>query len=354
MKRIVLTGGGTAGHVTPNIALLSKLKEKNYDIHYIGSYHGMEKDLITQLDIPYHGISSGKLRRYFSLQNFTDPFRVIKGFGEASRLIRHLKPDVIFSKGGFVTVPVVVAGKLNRVPTIIHESDMTIGLANTISMPFSTKVCCNFPATAQILKNKAVLTGQPIREELLVGDRDKALAFTGLSSENPTLLVVGGSSGAVSVNNAVRRALPSLTKEFQIIHICGKGKIDSSLNNFDNYIQYEYIQDELPHLFALADVVVSRAGANAICEFLALNLPNLLIPLPLSASRGDQLLNAHSFEEQGFSRVLEEEFLTPERLVEVLQSLYQQRHTYIQAMQASAQKNAVDTITTLIDELATK
>ena len=173
MKRIILTGGGTAGHVTPNIALLPRLKELGYDIHYIGSYTGIEKELIEQFHIPYHGISSGKLRRYFSMQNFTDPFRVLKGFGEANRLIKTLKPDVIFSKGGFVSVPVVLAGKKCHVPTIIHESDMTPGLANKLSIPSATKVCCNFPETLKYLPaDKAVLTGSPIRRELLKGNKE--------------------------------------------------------------------------------------------------------------------------------------------------------------------------------------
>ena len=186
MKRIILTGGGTAGHVTPNIALLPRLKELQYDIHYIGSYNGIEKELIEQFGIPYHGISSGKLRRYFSVQNFTDPFRVLKGFGEAQKLIKLLKPDVIFSKGGFVSVPVVMAGKKCKVPVIIHESDMTPGLANKLSIPSAVKVCCNFPETVELLPaDKAVLTGSPIRQELLEGDAEKARNFTGLLPKSP-------------------------------------------------------------------------------------------------------------------------------------------------------------------------
>ena len=169
MKRIILTGGGTAGHVTPNIALIPKLRELGYDIQYIGSYNGIEKELIEPFGIPYHGISSGKLRRYFSLQNFTDPFRVLKGLSEAKKLIRELKPDIIFSKGGFVSVPIVLAGKKNKVPVIIHESDMTPGLANKLAIPSATKVCCNFPETMNYLPaEKAVLTGSPIRQELLI------------------------------------------------------------------------------------------------------------------------------------------------------------------------------------------
>ena len=310
MKRIILTGGGTAGHVTPNIALLPRLKELGYDIHYIGSYTGIEKDLIKQFEIPYHGISSGKLRRYFSVQNFTDPFRVLKGFREANKLIKELKPDVIFSKGGFVSVPVVMAGKRRHVPTIIHESDMTPGLANKISIPSATKVCCNFPETLEHLpKEKAVLTGSPIRQELLEGSRSAALEFCGLTDDKPVILIIGGSLGSVAVNNAVRSVLPELLKDFHVIHLCGKGKMDDSLKSLKGYVQFEYIQNQLKDLFALTDVVISRAGANAICELLALHKPNLLIPLSANASRGDQILNARSFERQGFSIVLEEEEL---------------------------------------------
>ena len=350
MKRIILTGGGTAGHVTPNIALLPRLRELQYDIHYIGSYNGIEKELIAKQQIPYHGISSGKLRRYFSLKNFTDPFRVLKGFNEANHLIKTLKPDVIFSKGGFVSVPVVIAGKRNHVPVIIHESDMTPGLANRISIPSAYKVCCNFPETLKALpKDKAVLTGSPIRQELLTGDPEKARAFCGFTDNKPVILVIGGSLGATAVNQAVRAILPELLKEFQVIHLCGKGKLDTSLSNLEGYVQFEYIQDELRHLFALSDIVISRAGANAICELLALQKPNILIPLSASASRGDQILNARSFERQGFSEVLEEETLTNELLLKSIRELYENRRQYVTAMQRSAQQSPIETIIQLIE-----
>ncbi len=350
MKRIILTGGGTAGHVTPNIALLPYLKELGYDIHYIGSYTGIEKELIEQFDITYHGISSGKLRRYFSWQNFTDPFRVVKGFGEAKNLIKTLKPDVIFSKGGFVSVPVVMAGKKCNVPTIIHESDMTPGLANRLSIPSATKVCCNFPETLEHLpEEKAVLTGSPIRQELLSGRRERAKELCGFTSDKPVILIVGGSQGSVAVNNAVRAILPELLKAFQVIHLCGKGKIDESLNGLDGYVQFEYIKQELKDLFALTDIVISRAGANAICELLALRKPNLLIPLSINASRGDQILNARSFERQGFSLVLEEEELTNQVLLDAIHSLYEKRDTYISAMKQSSQQDSIQTIIGLIE-----
>ena len=353
MKRIILTGGGTAGHVTPNIALLPRLKELGYDIHYIGSYTGIEKELIEQFGIPYHGISSGKLRRYFSLQNFTDPFRVLKGFGEANKLINSLKPDVIFSKGGFVSVPVVMAGKKCHVPTIIHESDMTPGLANKLSIPSATKVCCNFPETLEHLpKEKAVLTGSPIRQELLSGSKEAALAFCGLTPDKPVILIVGGSLGSVAVNNAVRAILPELLKEFHVIHLCGKGKTDESLKNLKGYVQFEYIKQELKDLFALCDIVISRAGANAICELLALHKPSLLIPLSANASRGDQILNARSFERQGFSVVLEEEELNNQVLLDAIHKLYDKRDAYISAMKQSSQQDSINTIVGLIENAA--
>ena len=296
MKRIILTGGGTAGHVTPNIALLPRLRELQYDIHYIGSYNGMEKQLVEQQGIPYHGISSGKLRRYFSLQNFTDPFRVLKGFSEANRLIKQLKPDVIFSKGGFVSVPVVIAGKKNHVPVIIHESDMTPGLANKLSIPSAAKVCCNFPETVKLLpEGKAVLTGSPIREELFTGKREEGLRLCGFNEDKPVLLVIGGSLGSVAINNAIRNNIDALLEKYQIIHLCGRNNLDESLEGREGYKQFEYVKAELKHYFACANVVVSRAGANAICELLALRKPNILIPLGLEASRGDQILNAESF-----------------------------------------------------------
>ncbi len=353
MKRIILTGGGTAGHVTPNIALLPRLKELQYDIHYIGSYNGMEKELIEQMGIPYHGISSGKLRRYHSWQNFTDPFRVIKGFGEAKRLVKILKPDVIFSKGGFVSVPVVLAGKSRHVPTIIHESDLTPGLANKISIPAASKICCNFPETLDHLPaGKAVLTGSPIRQELLSGNAFKAKEMVGFTSNKPVIMVMGGSLGSVAVNEAVRSILPELLKDFQVIHLCGRGKVDATLSALDGYVQYEYIQDELKDLFALTDIVISRAGANAICELLALHKPNLLIPLSANASRGDQILNARSFERQGYSKVLEEEELSPDLLLKTIRDLYQNKEAYIETMKRSPQQNSIDIIVDLIESLA--
>ena len=349
MKHIVLTGGGTAGHVTPNIALMGRLKEQGYQISYIGSYNGIEKTLIEELGIPYYGISSGKLRRYFDLKNFTDPFRVLKGFSEARKLLKQLKPDVVFSKGGFVTVPVVVAAGRLKIPAIIHESDMTPGLANKLCIPSAVKVCCNFPETkAHLPEGKAVVTGTPIRPELLQGDAAKGRAFTGFTSEKPVIMIIGGSLGAQAVNDAIRRILPELLKDFQVVHLCGKGKRDDSKNDLKGYVQYEYIESELADLFAMADIVISRAGANAICELQALKKPNLLIPLSANASRGDQILNARSFEKQGFSMVLEEEAITDEVLLKAVHDLYDHRETYRAAMENAPGQDSISVICDLI------
>ena len=352
MKKIVLTGGGTAGHVTPNLALVDSLKSAGYEIEYIGSYEGIEKSLASDYGLKYHGIATGKLRRYFDWKNFTDPFRVIKGFFQASKLMKEIKPDIVFSKGGFVSVPVVYAAGRKRIPVIIHESDMTPGLANKLSYKYATKICCNFPETVNELpKEKAVLTGTPIRKELFTGDREAAKKFCGFNDDKPVVMVMGGSLGAVAVNKAVRDNLDSILEYFNVIHLCGKGKLEESLINKPGYVQFEYIKDELKDLFALADIIVSRAGANAICEIVALKKANILIPLPANASRGDQILNAKSFEKQGFSMRLEEDSLVGSVLSDTIMLLHKDKYKYLQAMENSNQTDAVKTITDLINSL---
>lgn len=353
MKKIVLTGGGTAGHVTPNIALIPRLLKEGYEIAYIGSYDGIEKKLISDFTIPYTGISTGKFRRYLDVKNLTDPFRVIKGFGEARKFLKQYKPDVVFSKGGFVSVPVVRAAASLGIPCIIHESDMTPGLANKLCIPVAAKVCCNFPETLKMLPTgKAVLTGSPIREELAKGNKLAGLDLCGFTANKPVILVMGGSLGAANVNKAVREALPGLLEDFQVVHLCGKDKVDNLLLNTPGYKQFEYIKSELKDLFAMTDVVISRAGANAICELLALKKPNILIPLPASSSRGDQILNAKSFEAQGFSIVIDEDDLTKELLVKKVHELYNSRQTYRDAMTKSGQMDSIQSILQLINEAA--
>lgn len=354
MKKIVLTGGGTAGHVTPNIALLPKLRELGYEIHYIGSYEGIEKKLIADFDVPYYGISTGKLRRYFDVKNFSDPFRVIKGFSQAKKLLKEINPDVIFSKGGFVSVPVVRAAASLKIPCIIHESDMTPGLANKLCIPVADKICCNFPETLQNLPaDKAVLTGSPIRSELAQGNKIAGLDLCGFTANMPVIMVIGGSLGAANVNKAVREALPQLLKDFQVVHLCGQGKVDNLLLTTKGYKQFEYVKSELKDLFAMSDIVISRAGANAICEILALKKPNLLIPL-VAGSRGDQVLNAKSFASQGFSMLLEEDDIEGDILTEKIHELYFTRQNYIDAMEKSDQLGAIDKIVGLIEQTVQK
>ena len=355
MKKIVLTGGGTAGHVTPNIALLPALSRAGYEISYMGSYDGIEKKLIADFAIPYTGISTGKLRRYLDIKNLTDPFRVLKGFAEARKYLKEYRPDVVFSKGGFVSVPVVRAAAALGIPCIIHESDMTPGLANKLCFPVAEKICCNFPETMQMLpEGKAVLTGSPIRAELAQGNKIAGLDMCGFTANKPVIMVIGGSLGAANVNKAVRDSLPWLLEDFQVVHLCGKDKIDNLLLATPGYKQFEYIKTELKDLFAMADIVISRAGANSICELLALKKPNLLIPLPAASSRGDQLLNAASFEAQGFSIVINEDDLTTELLVTKVQELFCNRQSYHDAMSRSGQMDSIRTIMRLIEEAALK
>jgi UDP-N-acetylglucosamine--N-acetylmuramyl-(pentapeptide) pyrophosphoryl-undecaprenol N-acetylglucosamine transferase len=349
MKRIVLTGGGTAGHVTPLIALLPALTKEDYDIHYIGSYEGIERKLIEEYNIPYYGISSGKLRRYLDPKNFTDPFKVIKGYYEARKTLKMLKPDILFSKGGFVSVPVVMAAKKCRIPVIIHESDMTPGLANKLAIPAARKVCANFPETMKYLPpEKAVLTGTPIRRELFSGNKIKGLNFCGFTANKPVMMIIGGSTGSKAINDIVRGMLPTLLRDFQVIHLCGKGNLDSKLTDTNGYMQFEYIKKELSDLFAATSLVISRAGANAICEILALRIPNILIPLGVKASRGDQILNAESFENQGYSYVLKEEALSVSSLLEAIEAVTLNRQKYIEAMNKSELNNSINTIMDLI------
>ena len=356
MKKIVLTGGGTAGHVTPNMALIPELLKLGYEVHYIGSKNGMEKDLIEGMNIPYYGISTGKLRRYFDLKNFTDPFRILHGFSEAKSLLKKINPDVVFSKGGYVSVPVVYAAHSRKIPAIIHESDMSSGLANRLCIPYAAKICANFPeALATLPEGKSVLTGTPIRKELFEGNKRAGLTFCKLDDSKPVILVMGGSLGAAAVNKAVREALPQLLEKYQVIHLCGKGKLDTSLIGTDGYVQFEYISDELKDLFAAADIVISRAGANAICELVALKKPNILIPLPAAGtSRGDQILNAASFEKQGFSLVLDENKLSSSVLLEAVEKISAEKQTYIDNMAKSSQSDSVNIILGLINEAAGK
>lgn len=336
MKKIVLTGGGTAGHVTPNLALLPFLKEDGWEVVYIGSEKGIERSLVEAEGIPYYSIPTGKLRRYLSKENISDMLRVVKGVTEAKKLMKKLKPDLVFSKGGFVAVPVVLGAKANKIPVIIHESDLTPGLANKITMPWAKTICTTFPETlGHISKKKGVHTGSPIRKELFEGSKERGLEKCGFDGAKPVLLMMGGSLGAVKLNQCLRTELPKLLEKFDVIHLCGKGNLAKDLLHQKGYKQFEYVSAGLADLFAATDLIVSRAGSNSICEFLALKKPHLLIPLSKSASRGDQILNAASFAKQGFARVLPEEEMSPLSFYENIITLYENQGKYIDKMEKS-------------------
>ena len=347
--KIIMTGGGSAGHVTPNIALMPKLRELGFEIKYIGSKNGIENEIIAKEGLPYFKISSGKVRRYFDIKNFTDPLKVIKGVGDALRILGKEKPDVIFSKGGFVTVPVIIAASMKKIPVVSHESDFTPGLANKLAAPFCTKLCVTFPESLKHVKgDNGILTGTPIREELLTGNAEKGAAFCKFEKRKPVLLVIGGSLGSKVINDAIRENLENLLVGFNIIHLCGKNNLDKNLERKEGYLQFEYISGELSDLMAYTDFVVSRAGANAIFELVALKKPHILIPLSAKASRGDQILNANSFKKSGYSMVIEEEELTKDLLESKLKELYRNKNLYIDNMAKSSQGNGIDNIIKVI------
>lgn len=351
MKRIVLTGGGSAGHVTPNLALIPQLIKEGWEIHYIGTRDGIEKDIIPSDKVIYHEIQAGKLRRYFDIKNFSDPFRVLYGMMQAVSIIRKIKPRVIFSKGGFVSVPVAIGGWMNRVPVIIHESDFTPGLANKIAAPFASKICVNFPEGVNSLpRGKTVYTGTPIRPGLLNGNFQRGLDICGFEKDKPVVMVMGGSLGSRNLNKLVREILPRLLKDFQVVHICGKGNLDKSLMGIRGYKQFEYINEEQPHIYKIASLIVSRAGANSIFEILSLKLPNILVPLSTKSSRGDQILNARYFEKMGFSKVLLEEETDSTALYNAIIDLYKNRNGYIENMSKKQVPDGTKEIMKLINK----
>ncbi len=354
LKRIVLTGGGTAGHVTPNLALIPSLLAEGWDVHYVGTADGIERRLVEPLrGVTYHAVLTGKLRRYFDVKNFIDPFKVVAGAGQSVALMLKLKPDLVFAKGGFVSVPVVYGAAMLRIPVLLHESDMTPGLANKLAMPFAKKLLCTFPEAAKLAGEKGLYAGTPLRPELFKGSREKGLKLFGFRDDRPVLMVVGGSSGAQSINRALRQALPGLTAGFQVLHLCGEGNLDTNLEGTADYCQREYLTNDMPHAYAAADVLISRAGSNTLSEILALRKPALLIPYPKTASRGDQILNARSFEARGLARVLYQEDMTPDTLRARVVEVYKNRGSLIDAMEKEPSANGLKNVLKHIREYAT-
>ena len=336
-KTIVLTGGGSAGHVIPNLLLLPDLLADGWDVHYIGSPGGLESSLVRGRGATFHTVTTGKLRRYFDIKNFSDPFRVIAGVVQSAFLLARLHPAVIFSKGGFVAVPVVFGGRLLGIPSVIHESDRTQGLANKICAPFSKKICLSFMGTFDSLpessQKKAVYTGAPVRPELSAGDAAEGLRICGFDGSKPMLLAIGGSQGSESINRIIRSALPELLKSWHVAHICGKGHTDGSLTRLKGYAQFEFAGEELAHLYKACRAAVSRAGSNTIFELLNMAIPSILIPLPIETSRGDQILNATEFERSGYCiKLNEKDAQSAGALTGELDKLETGRDAYIKSM----------------------
>jgi UDP-N-acetylglucosamine--N-acetylmuramyl-(pentapeptide) pyrophosphoryl-undecaprenol N-acetylglucosamine transferase len=334
MKKIIFTGGGSAGHVTVNLALIPYFLKNEWQVAYIGSNMGIEKKIISNRfpNTHYFCISTGKFRRYFSLKNLSDPFRVVKGVLDAFRILKREEPSIIFSKGGFVAVPVVIAAKMLRIPVIIHESDMTPGLANRISISAATKIFTTFSETLEhVPEKKSQYVGAIIRQELFNGNKQTGLLKCGFTNEKSVLLIMGGSLGAKKINEQIRNILPELLTLFQIIHICGEDNIDENLKQ-KGYCQFEYVNEELPDLISTSDVVISRAGSNSIFEFLALKKPMLLIPLSKHASRGDQILNAKAFVRKGYAIMLEEEGMTNLTLLNDLKRILNTKENIVENM----------------------
>ncbi|HDH6771586.1 TPA: undecaprenyldiphospho-muramoylpentapeptide beta-N-acetylglucosaminyltransferase [Staphylococcus aureus] len=339
MTKIAFTGGGTVGHVSVNLSLIPTALSQGYEALYIGSKNGIEREMIeSQLpEIKYYPISSGKLRRYISLENAKDVFKVLKGILDARKVLKKEKPDLLFSKGGFVSVPVVIAAKSLNIPTIIHESDLTPGLANKIALKFAKKIYTTFEETLNYLpKEKADFIGATIREDLKNGNAHNGYQLTGFNENKKVLLVMGGSLGSKKLNSIIRENLDALLQQYQVIHLTGKGLKDAQVKK-SGYIQYEFVKEDLTDLLAITDTVISRAGSNAIYEFLTLRIPMLLVPLGLDQSRGDQIDNANHFADKGYAKAIDEEQLTAQILLQELNEIEQERTRIINIMKSYEQ-----------------
>ena len=341
MKKILFTGGGSGGHVTLNLSLIPLFLQNGWQVVYIGSKTGIEKDLICKIQgVKYYAIETGKLRRYLSIENIKDMFKVPGGLLQATKIIFKEKPDIIFSKGGFVSLPVVIGGFLNGRKIFMHESDVTPGLANKLSLPFVHKFFTTFIETIDYVKNpqKVAYVGPVLSDRLYNGKKERALDILNFNSDKPIVMFVGGSLGAKSINRAVEKNIEQLLAKYQIIHICGKGQRSPILA--EGYKQFEFVDAELKDFMVAADVVVSRSGSNAIFELWSLRKPMLLIPLPSTSSRGEQSLNARSFEKQGFALVIKDEDLdAPNLLLESIDKVYENRGEMIEKMENSELKH---------------
>ena len=357
LKRVAVTGGGTAGHVLPAVPVMERLLAQGCEVHFVGSASGLEEGLLEGMPVTYHAVRSGKLRRYFSLRNLADAGRVPLGAAQAWRLLRNIRPQAVFSKGGFVAFPAVLGAWLNRIPVVVHESDLTPGLANRLSMPFAASLCLNFEATAtgrpRREGQRTVVTGTPLRRELARGCAGRGRRLLGVDGiAKPMLLVVGGSSGATRLNAVVRATLDSLLERYVVVHVCGPGRTSAEHSALPGYVQREYVREGWGDVIAAADLVVSRAGANALCEWLALGKPHLLVPLPRTASRGDQIENAAFAASNGWSLVLTEEALCAKALVAALAKLADEAKAIRRRLAGFATRDSVALIVAELERAA--
>jgi UDP-N-acetylglucosamine--N-acetylmuramyl-(pentapeptide) pyrophosphoryl-undecaprenol N-acetylglucosamine transferase len=358
---VVLTGGGTAGHVWPHFALfeacnsnlVKAFQENKIKVHYIGSKSGMEKDLvlINQPSWKYHSIATGKLRRYFSLKNFSDPILILFGFLQAFLLLGKVKASIVFSKGGFVSAPVVWAAWLRGIPIVIHESDTTPALATRLTLPFSFKVLVAFPETIKrippIFHDRVIEIGLPVRESLFSASHEESINYFSLPIDRKTILIFGGSLGAQSLNKKMFEIIPTLHKNHNIIHIVGKSnKFD--LPGLENYRQLEFLNEDMKYAYGAADLAICRAGASSIFELAAARVPMILIPLGIHASRGDQIINARIFMNKGWAQSIDENSFQNESAVQLIESTLNSLEERKIALNSAPSKEAATKIGELI------
>lgn len=331
--KILLTGGGTAGHVMPHLALLDDLRKNFKDIIYVGSISGMEKDIIkNQKNIKYFPIETTKFVRKKFWKNLFIPFKLIKGINQSRKIIKSEKPDIVFSKGGYVSLPVVIASKQCKIPVIAHESDLEMGLANKLSKPYCKVICTSFEKTAQGCK-KAVCTGSPIRKDM-IKSKQSAMAKLSINTTKPILVVTGGSLGAKFINEKIWSEIFELTSKFFVLHLTGKNNINQKFLNTPDYKQIDFTMD-MGTILSCADIIVSRAGSNTIFELAVLKKPMLLIPLPKGNSRGDQVENAKYFNSQGLANFATQDQLETEQLSKHIFQTYSERNVLIANLEKS-------------------
>jgi len=348
---LAVTGGGTGGHVFPNVAVIEELRRRGERrVIWIGDRGGPEREAALRLEVPYYGIRTGKLRRYLSLRNLWDLFSVAAGFFGALRVLARNRPRVLFSKGGFVSVPPSFAARVLRIPVVTHESDTIPGLATRMIARAAAVVCVSFPGTAAFFPaGRAVHTGNPVRALIRDGDPGRGRSWLGVAPRAPMVLVLGGSQGSSSLNRAVRELAGGGDLPFVLVHQCGRGNL-GGLQAGERYLPYEFFGREMGDVLAAADLVVSRAGAGALSEIACAGKPAVLVPLPRSASRGEQIANARFFADSGAALVLPDEQLGAGALKRLIQQLLSDRGA-LEEMGARARSLYVDRAESAIAEL---